>query len=328
MTILQISTANTFGQWLTATQDIIDKSNQYESRTNLVFSSANTIFVTANNISNTSNSINTSYTNIQIYVNTAFSLANTAANTANYASTTANSANITAYTAWAAANSATANLMTLSAFAQSNSAYGKANSANVLAQVAFNKANSANVLAQAAYDNSNTDFTGITISTGTSGNSSYISVVTVAANGRISAISNTQIGIAASQITSGTVNTAQGGTGLTVPGTSGNVLVSNGTSWISTIASGGFTSVQVISANTTALAGVMYVMTANLVLTLPASPSSRDLIGVSNQSGYPNCNIARNGKKIMNLTEDMKIDTTDAGFTLIYSDISYGWVII
>jgi hypothetical protein len=88
-----------------------------------------------------------------------------------------------------------------SAFNKANSAnviaqgaYDKANSANVIAQAGWDKANSANVLAQAAFDQANTDNTFITITTGTHGNATFVPSITVAANGRISAISNIAIG--------------------------------------------------------------------------------------------------------------------------------------
>jgi hypothetical protein len=87
-----------------------------------------------------------------------------------------------------------------SAFDKANSAntlaqsgYDKANSANVIAQAGWDKANSANVLAQAAYDQANTDATNITITAGSHGNATYVPAITVTANGRISAISNTII---------------------------------------------------------------------------------------------------------------------------------------
>jgi hypothetical protein len=48
-------------------------------------------------------------------------------------------------------------------------------------------------LAQAAFDKANTDVTNITTTAGTYGNTSYVPVVTVAANGRITAVTNTAI---------------------------------------------------------------------------------------------------------------------------------------
>jgi hypothetical protein len=67
-------------------------------------------------------------------------------------------------------------------------AFDKANVANVTAEAGFSKANSANVLAQAAFDKANTDTTNISVTPGIYGNSSAIPSITVAANGRISAI--------------------------------------------------------------------------------------------------------------------------------------------
>ena len=52
---------------------------------------------------------------------------------------------------------------------------------------------------------------------------------------------------------SGVLGAANGGTGLASPGTSGNVLTSNGTGWASTapVASGGFSNIQVFTSTTT-----------------------------------------------------------------------------
>jgi hypothetical protein len=121
---------------------------------------------------------------------------------------------------------------------------------------------------------------------------------------------------------------SSGGTGLTSPGASGNVLVSDGTNWVSSTASGGFSSISVIGTNTNASAKVLYVFTANLTLTLPASPSVGDYVGISNLSGVTTCVIGRNGNNIMALAEDLTVDVVDAGFTLYYADSTRGWVIL
>jgi hypothetical protein len=117
-------------------------------------------------------------------------------------------------------------------------AFDKANAANVLAQsaydlantlaggtatdgfarttanAAFDKANSANVLAQAAFNQANTDFTNISTTAGTYGSAAIVPVFTLAANGRVSSVTNTTIAIGASAITSGTLGVARGGTGF------------------------------------------------------------------------------------------------------------------
>ena len=57
--------------------------------------------------------------------------------------------------------------------------------------------------------------------------------------------------------------------------------------------------VGVISSNTTAVANSVYVLTANLTLTLPANPQIGDSIKISNRSGVATCVLGANNKKIM-----------------------------
>lgn len=86
--------------------------------------------------------------------------------------------------------------------------------------------------------------------------------------------------------------------------------------------------VSVISTNTTATAGAVYVLTASLTLTLPASPSAGNWVEVSNRSTTTTATIARNGSAIMGLSEDMTIDDLNAGFRLVYADATRGWVLV
>jgi hypothetical protein len=94
------------------------------------------------------------------------------------------------------------------------------------------------------------------------------------------------------------------------------------------IGGGGFDTVSVISTNTAANNSTLYVITAALTLTLPASPATGDLVGISNRSNTTSVTIARNTKNIMSLAEDLTVDVLDAGFTLVYTDTTRGWVII
>jgi hypothetical protein len=94
------------------------------------------------------------------------------------------------------------------------------------------------------------------------------------------------------------------------------------------IGGGGFAEVEVISTNTTANNETLYVITSPLTLTLPESPQSGDIIGVSDRSGTTDSIIDRNGENIMGLAENLTIDIENAGFTLIYVDTTRGWVII
>ena len=86
--------------------------------------------------------------------------------------------------------------------------------------------------------------------------------------------------------------------------------------------------VSVISASTTAVNRNIYVLTADLTLTLPASPAAGDLIKISNLSGVATCVVARNGNNIMATAADLTLDNAVASFELIYTDATNGWVII
>lgn len=85
---------------------------------------------------------------------------------------------------------------------------------------------------------------------------------------------------------------------------------------------------EVISTDTTAVSGKSYVITASLTLTLPASPTAGDCVIVQNSSGTTTAVIARNGSNIMSLAENMTLDQTNVGITMLYADATRGWVIV
>lgn len=82
-----------------------------------------------------------------------------------------------------------------------------------------------------------------------------------------------------------------------------------------------------ISTNTNAVNGGFYALTASLTLTLPAAPSSGDVVHVSNRSGVSTCVIDRNGSNIMGLAENMTLDVAQQPFSLVYADATRGWVL-
>ena len=86
--------------------------------------------------------------------------------------------------------------------------------------------------------------------------------------------------------------------------------------------------VSVISSNTTAASGNLYVLTANLTLTLPSSPNAGNYVKVSNRSGVATCIVARNSENIMGAAADLTLDKLNSGFELIYSGSAQGWVLI
>jgi len=87
-------------------------------------------------------------------------------------------------------------------------------------------------------------------------------------------------------------------------------------------------SVSVISSDTAATVGKLYVLTGTCTLTLPSSPSTGDSIKISNRSGVATATIARNGNKIMGAAADLTLDKLNAGFEMIYSGAAEGWILI
>ena len=68
--------------------------------------------------------------------------------------------------------------------------------------------------------------------------------------------------------------------------------------------------------------------TTAFTVTLPSSPSANDEIGFLDLKGLfstNNLTIARNGKNIMGLAEDMTVSTKNISFVLIYTTTNEGW---
>jgi len=70
---------------------------------------------------------------------------------------------------------------------------------------------------------------------GTYGSAALVPVFTTDAQGRVTAVTNTSASLDASQVTSGILSVARGGTGLSSSGLSGSILTSNGTGWASSV---------------------------------------------------------------------------------------------
>ena len=132
------------------------------------------------------------------------------------------------------------------------------------------------------------------------------------------------ISVSGANLTTSPVSSVNGQTG--VVSIAAGVSSVNGQTGAVTVAS--TMGVNVINSSTTATANNLYVLTANLTLTLPASPSAGDSIKISNRSGVATCIVGRGGSNIMGAASDLTLDTASASFELIYSDATNGWVII
>lgn len=110
--------------------------------------------------------------------------------------------------------------------------------------------------------------------------------------------------------------------------TAGKYLQGDGT-WgtisVPSVPYGGVWSTQ--GSNFNAAAGNGYIITANSVTaTLPGSPADKDIVGpFVNKNGVTGFVVARNGKKIMNLSEDMTVDVGNFSFGLIYYATDGDW---
>jgi hypothetical protein len=143
---------------------------------------------------------------------------------------------------------------------------------------------------------------------------------------------------------------AEGGTGLDTTPTNGQLLIGNGTGYalstltagdgisvtnnagsITIAASGGGLPTVTVTASTaiTAAVNFHYVLTAatTATVTLPASPTISDTIYVTVANGLVTNVVARNGKNIQGLAEDLTLNSAYASAQLRYSDATEGWVL-
>ena len=150
----------------------------------------------------------------------------------------------------------------------------------------------------------------------------------------------------------GTLGVANGGTGQTtytngqllIGNTTGNTLtkatltagagisVTNGTGSI-TIANTlvGLPSMSIVTGTTqSAAAGTHYILTngSATTVTLPASPAAGDLVWITVANGLTTNVVARNGKPIQGIAEDMTLNATYASAQMRFVDNTEGWVLV
>ena len=93
---------------------------------------------------------------------------------------------------------------------------------------------------------------------------------------------------------------------------------------------GGNYTIDVINSSTVGQKNYLYVLTGGsaITLTMPSSPSPGDNIKVVNLTTVTTCVVAQGGSPIMGLAQDMTLDNNKANFELVYTDATYGWVVI
>ena len=101
--------------------------------------------------------------------------------------------------------------------------------------------------------------------------------------------------------------------------------------YISTIETSS-TVLRTVSTTYTALANDRIVCTAGgFTITLPLSPIVNDTIQIIDATGVfgsSNVTVARNGQEIQNLAEDLVLNINNTAITLVYTGVTYGWLII
>ena len=141
--------------------------------------------------------------------------------------------------------------------------------------------------------------------------------VSLGGTGQTSAPSNGQLLIGNGS--SFVLSTLTAGTGMTITNNAGSI----------TLASAGLPVVTVTASTAiTAVAGNHYVLTAatTATVTLPASPTISDTIYVTVANGLTTNVVARNGKPIQGIAEDMTLDAPYASAQLRFTDNTEGWV--
>lgn len=120
----------------------------------------------------------------------------------------------------------------------------------------------------------------------------------------------------------------------TATGTANQVIQTDGSGNLSfATVSGGAEWQAVQTTNFTAAAGKGYFIntsSAAITMTLPASPTIGQFISVIDYSGTfdtNNLTIARNGKNIQGLGEDLTVNQERAGLTLVFTDNTQGWLL-
>jgi hypothetical protein len=121
--------------------------------------------------------------------------------------------------------------------------------------------------------------------------------------------------------------------GITM-GTTGQVLTTDGTTASFGDISGGASWQAVITADpANAVAGYGYfcnTTSAAFTVTLPTSPVLGDFVSFIDYAGTfdtNNLTIARNGKNIQGVAEDLTVSVERAGLTLVFVDNTQGWLL-
>jgi len=90
--------------------------------------------------------------------------------------------------------------------------------------------------------------------------------------------------------------------------------------------------VRTVSTTFSAQANDRIICTAGgFTITLPSSPTVNDTIQIIDATGVfgsSNVTVNRNGQNIQNLADNLVLDLNNTALTLVYSGVTFGWLII
>jgi hypothetical protein len=86
-------------------------------------------------------------------------------------------------------------------------------------------------------------------------------------------------------------------------------------------------SVSTVTTTTTASLYNLMLVSSSANIALPSSPSAGDWIKFSNRSAAT-ASLNPDGNKIMGETGSFTIDNANAGFEVVYTDATHGWVLV
>jgi hypothetical protein len=123
-----------------------------------------------------------------------------------------------------------------------------------------------------------------------------------------------------------------GGTGLVAPGTAGNILTSNGTTWTSAALS--LVPAWQIKTTTYTASAKDYILANTsggaFTITLPASPAVNDFVTIADYAGTfgtNNLTVNSNSLNLMGSVQTLIMNVSSRNVTLVYADATKGWVI-
>jgi hypothetical protein len=171
-------------------------------------------------------------------------------------------------------------------------------------------------------------FVGTVTSVGGTGTVNGITLTgTVTSTGSLTLGGTLSVDLASATVT-GTLPVGNGGTGVTSPGTSGNVLTSNGSAWVSSIpANLVYTPVKTANYVAAANEGVQTNTSGGaFTVTLPATPATGAQVIVTDSAGSwatTNLTVGRNGSTIDGLAENLTCNISSVSVQFIYNGTTW-----